>query len=339
MEKLAAYFFGVVFVVVILTFAVFFAQPTEFQIFVFRIVLALAAAGIGAVIPGFISVNVGPYVKAGGAIALFVIIYFLNPPALVKGSPKYDDLIRRGEAAIAAQNSADALELFSQAQKLEPEKWVAYNGLGRVNFSNGNYAAALENLKIAFEKGDKRDGAQLIGIGLAQDGLRRYDAARDSYSSALSLLSSDSFLANDARFSRGLMSLLLWLQGGAPKQSAQWSASEQDFNSYLENQRGPKHWAHYHLACLYGTNSQDVNLTPEARGVQAQKAVAFLRQSVEGLAQFPSEKAPVQKSMMKTLINEPDSYQRQPSYPARCPALRDVWMQSGASVESLLVRL
>jgi hypothetical protein len=49
----------------------------------FRTTLALAAGGLGAVIPGTVEVNVKGVVRAGGAIALFVLVYFLNPAQLV----------------------------------------------------------------------------------------------------------------------------------------------------------------------------------------------------------------------------------------------------------------
>jgi hypothetical protein len=42
--------------------------------------MSLAAAGIGAVIPGIIDVSINPVVRAGGALALFVLIYMVNPP-------------------------------------------------------------------------------------------------------------------------------------------------------------------------------------------------------------------------------------------------------------------
>jgi hypothetical protein len=90
-EKVAAFAFGILFVVILLWVALFIPQPTDFQLWVFRVVLSLAAAGIGAVLPGIISVNAGPYVRAGGALALFVIVYWFNPPQLVSskqnGSP------------------------------------------------------------------------------------------------------------------------------------------------------------------------------------------------------------------------------------------------------------
>ena len=63
-------------------------KPTQLAIFIYRVVLALVAAGIGAVIPGMIDVNVQPVIRAGGAIALFVIVFRFNPPNLVTGSPK-----------------------------------------------------------------------------------------------------------------------------------------------------------------------------------------------------------------------------------------------------------
>jgi hypothetical protein len=88
-EKIAAFAFGVVFLGIMLALAVFIPEPTDYQFFIFRVALALAAAGIGAVVPGFLHVEwkpkskYMPYIRAGGAIALFLIIYQLNPPALM----------------------------------------------------------------------------------------------------------------------------------------------------------------------------------------------------------------------------------------------------------------
>ena len=63
--------------------AKFDRDPTPLGILIYRVILALVAAGIGAVIPGMIDVNVQPVVRAGGAIALFVIVFWFNPPNLV----------------------------------------------------------------------------------------------------------------------------------------------------------------------------------------------------------------------------------------------------------------
>ena len=87
-QKVTAFGCGVVFVALMLIIAIAIPNPTTTQWFVFRVVLALAAAGIGAVIPGLIIVNVSKVVRAGGAIALFVLVYLLNPPQLVSLPPQ-----------------------------------------------------------------------------------------------------------------------------------------------------------------------------------------------------------------------------------------------------------
>lgn len=79
----AIFSFGVVFVVVLLALAIKFKKPTPFQYTVFRIVLALAAAGVAAFIPGLIEVELHHWIKTGGAMAIFVIIYFFSPAGLV----------------------------------------------------------------------------------------------------------------------------------------------------------------------------------------------------------------------------------------------------------------
>jgi hypothetical protein len=63
--------------------ALFVPHPSSFQMFVFRILAALGAAGIGASLPGFIGFKT-PAVTAGGAVALFVLIYLVNPPRLAR---------------------------------------------------------------------------------------------------------------------------------------------------------------------------------------------------------------------------------------------------------------
>lgn len=56
-DKILAFVFGVVFVGVLLAVGLLHRNPTPLGIFIFRVVLALAAAGVGAVIPGLVSVE------------------------------------------------------------------------------------------------------------------------------------------------------------------------------------------------------------------------------------------------------------------------------------------
>lgn len=82
-EQLAVFVFGVAFVITLLALAVLFPEPSDFQYVVFRIVLALAAAGVAAFIPGFIEVKIETWLRAGGAMAVFVVVYFFSPANLV----------------------------------------------------------------------------------------------------------------------------------------------------------------------------------------------------------------------------------------------------------------
>lgn len=78
--------FGISFVVTLLVLAIKFPKPTLFQYSVFRIVLALAASGVAAMIPGFLSLDMAPgtgiAIRAAGALAVFAIVYFFNPAKL-----------------------------------------------------------------------------------------------------------------------------------------------------------------------------------------------------------------------------------------------------------------
>ncbi|KFG69577.1 DUF4019 domain-containing protein [Microvirga sp. BSC39] len=88
---LLSFVVGVAIVIFMLGFAIFNPDPTPFSQWVFITVLALAAAGVGAVIPGMLEVQL-PYVKAGGALALFLIV-FLMKPAIIIGVDKARELV------------------------------------------------------------------------------------------------------------------------------------------------------------------------------------------------------------------------------------------------------
>jgi hypothetical protein len=87
-EKKAAFLFGVTFVIVLIALAIFFPVPSDFQYLVFRIVLALAGAGVASMIPGLLDITLPPWLKATGALAVFVLLFFYNPAALVTSPSK-----------------------------------------------------------------------------------------------------------------------------------------------------------------------------------------------------------------------------------------------------------
>ncbi len=82
-EKIVVFICGVVLLVTILVIVLFVPNPSSAQLWVFRAIVAVAAAGFAAFLPGALNVQVSNYVKAGGAVAVFVIVYLFNPPELV----------------------------------------------------------------------------------------------------------------------------------------------------------------------------------------------------------------------------------------------------------------
>lgn len=78
-QLICAALFGVSFILILIILAIEFPHPTEFQYLVFRLVLALAAAGIAAMLPGSLDFHWNSFIRAGGAMAVFAAVYFMNP--------------------------------------------------------------------------------------------------------------------------------------------------------------------------------------------------------------------------------------------------------------------
>lgn len=72
------------FLVMLMVIAIFIPRPTPFQMFVFRVLLSLAGAAFGATISGSVKIKLPLWgkglISAGGALALFVLIYSVDPP-------------------------------------------------------------------------------------------------------------------------------------------------------------------------------------------------------------------------------------------------------------------
>jgi hypothetical protein len=113
-QQVLAFAFGIVFIVTILVLAVKFPQPTPMMYTAFRVVLALAAAGVAAMIPGFIYVNISEWLRTGGAMAVFAVVYFNNPAALVSPAPSEPDPTAPFSIALACKsNGAVVLDTYT----------------------------------------------------------------------------------------------------------------------------------------------------------------------------------------------------------------------------------
>lgn len=151
-QQLAAYVFGVAFVIVMLMIAIFIPRPDPFPYTVFRIVLALAAAGVAAMIPGFLHVNVGTVVRAGGAIAVFVITFFFSPAGLVATMEPKLDPPPPGDPKQVAE------EFLAVADTLQFERiWKALSKESQKRFPRADTAESYRNAREPLGQVDHRE--------------------------------------------------------------------------------------------------------------------------------------------------------------------------------------
>lgn len=77
-----------VFLLLAVGLAYLLPQQTASQQFYFRVFIALAASGIASIIPGFLSIRLNwlqNSIRAGGAIGIFLLLFFWNPPKFEDG--------------------------------------------------------------------------------------------------------------------------------------------------------------------------------------------------------------------------------------------------------------
>jgi hypothetical protein len=106
---LLAFSFGVIFLFLLLIFSIMFPNLSDQAKQVYVTILAIAAAGVGAVIPGMLNVRF-PFAEAGGALAVFLLVY-LNEPAIVNTVEsiiiKDEDPTERVEAYLSLVRDGD----------------------------------------------------------------------------------------------------------------------------------------------------------------------------------------------------------------------------------------
>lgn len=163
---------GIIFLISILIAAVFIPEPTPFQTFVFRVVMAISAAAFGATIPGFLKLNL-PFwgqgtLAAGGALAMFAIIFNINPPTLESEAwtdpdPNPDRQINLDVSSHIAIDLPDC-----ESTNTDMEGFIFDNGkltnckfddssLSRARFKDANVSGAsfqrVEAYGVSFENG------------------------------------------------------------------------------------------------------------------------------------------------------------------------------------------
>jgi tetratricopeptide (TPR) repeat protein len=148
-----------------------------------RIVLSLAIAVLGATIPGFLNVSwsgLGGAIKAGGALALFVVSLLYTPKVLPLGSDpsreEYDEAVN----AYALGQYDDVIGHLRSFPSASPTYRLAVSLRGTSEFRLGHYALALADYQEALRAStNRRQELQAqFNIGLAQMCSKNYLEAK-----------------------------------------------------------------------------------------------------------------------------------------------------------------
>ena len=149
LEKAAIFVFGAIFVTVLLVLAHVFPEPSPFTYEVTKVILALSVSYVATLLSGFLKIEIGGVqapipakIKAGGAFAVFVIVYFFSPADLVvpdidkiKITDRIKSDLRNGELDNARKKAQAAIKRF-------PDSAVFHNLLGTYYVKSKNYEEA-----------------------------------------------------------------------------------------------------------------------------------------------------------------------------------------------------
>jgi hypothetical protein len=139
---------GVVFIFTLIIITFVDPQPSEYQAIVYQTVLALAAAGFAAAIPGLLDVSVnlpGLTIRAAGAFASFVIVYKVEPFILNKVNSFPPSVLR------------NSLELIVDIYRAQNSRKITKNRNSRKGDKQPNYRSFdKQNRKLKIIEPDNK---------------------------------------------------------------------------------------------------------------------------------------------------------------------------------------
>jgi tetratricopeptide (TPR) repeat protein len=327
MQLLIAAIFGIAFICVLLVIAYVTPNPSPFQDWIYRVVMSLAAGGIGAIIPGLLTFD-SPWVKAGGAMACFAIVFLMNPPSLASQklrSQSYFDLMDRANTALARGNLSLAKRLYATAIELSPDAYVPYQKLADAEFDGGEFKNAELHYKRAYDLSNKSDAAILYNAALCEEGLKEYELAVQTFETIASNVQRDKDYTQDINFSIAQLKLKIWQR--KISDSNTYKEAVDGFKAFLEAGEDPPYWAHYHLACLYAMQGALAEVSDDRRSQLKNGAINELGMTIDEMMVSVAKKAETHRQMLRDLLNK-DAQNPLPGNPVPCPVLRELALQN-----------
>jgi hypothetical protein len=339
-ETIAIFAVGVLALIGAVVIAIVIKDPNEFQLRVFQVVLATAAGGIGALLPGAFGLNL-PFVRAVGAAGLFAFVYWVDPPSIHYGKTKtaFEDAIRQAETALNTGGMYPIAEQkFLEASKADPKSPLPYSGLGRAYYKQGAFESSVQSFQKAFELSGQKDPVVLYHKANSEIALQRPDDAAKTFEVATKLGGSvkESEIARLILYDFGATRFAQWRSTNESLTSPHYQEAVTNFTLYLENGGAPKQWAYYHLACLKATNAlKRGDADPQAKTLRA-AAVSALASVVDEIKNFRGEHRTYHVNLIKTMLATPTKYRQQLGDPPGCPSVAKVWVKERGPIARLL---
>lgn len=360
-EVILSFAFGTVFLLIALAFALvafYLPKPANPEavgllLYVMQVVLAISASGVAAVIPGFLSLTLqsrlGPAgtfgIRAGGAIAVFVLVFLVNPRSITLDQMNkrvgFDEKLEacRSFIPIAGAPLSGALQYCMEAKNFDPSRWEVYRQLARVYYAYNEFDKSIENYKLAISKliGKSSDdimvvadvGAkdhtdfQLMAYGIAMgyvglaNSLTDKQPRLDALQSSLNYLSKATWfvtpnldqadqLRNQLVYTEALDYSYVWMiDDNQAKTKEEFDRSTKRFEEFLLLPGITPQWAEYHLACLYATAIRKTMVGVDSQSSE-QQSKDFLRRSLTHLLQAQTDKSVIQDKLMRCRLLDPD---------------------------------
>jgi len=335
---------GVLSLVGMVAIAIWFPEPTDFQLRVFQVVMATAAGGIGAILPGTFGLNLR-FAKGAGAIGLFVLVYWVNPPSVQHKAMKtraFESSMQLGDAALATPGLYRVAEhRYVEASRADPESPLPYNGLGRTYYKEGRFEHAAASYEKAFELSGHKDPTYLYSKANSELASSRLDNAAKTFEDAIKLSGSigGSELAKIIAYDLAAARFTQWRNAGSPLTSPYYDEAVKRFSLFLESGGYPKQWAQYNRACLRAMNAfKRPSTDPQAKNLRT-SATDDLSAAVAEIRSFKGEHRPYHVKLIKSILTNSNAYKQQVGDPPGCPALVETWTKERGTVAKLLAGL
>lgn len=316
-----SFVFGVVFLLLAMAFslvAFFLPKPANpdmvgLFLYVMQVVLAMSASGVAAVIPGFLNVSLQQKLgnrfviglRAGGAIAVFVVVFLINPRSIALDQMNqrlgFDERLQACMAYVPAVDTPlpGALQYCERARDFDKSRWESYHELARIYYQYDDFEKSIENYKLAINLFSGHSFDEIVspfdigepykvefeslcyGIAMGYLGLANtktdipskiadVNRAQAALAKAIWFVTSNEQtpdqLRNQILYTIALSDAEIGISENTNDEHLQLSINR--FTEYLEYAGINPQWAEFHLACLYAivdNRSNDAGVQARAR--------------------------------------------------------------------------